>query len=89
MTPSRRRRTAVPFSPNDAKLIGDAIAAGETLACPRCSEDLTVAEPIDRGDGTSMRAVCCESCGRNAMLSDAFGLGSELGPSQEEVSRTS
>ena len=71
MTPPRRRHTAVPFSPDDAKLISDAIAGGETPTCPRCSGDLTLEETVDRGDGTSMRAVRCEPCGRNTMLTGA------------------
>ncbi len=75
MAPPRRRHTSVPFSPDDAKLIGDAVAAGETPACPRCSGDLTMEEPTDRGDGISMRAVYCESCDRNAMVTGAVGLG--------------
>ena len=63
-----QRTTPVPFSSDEARQIGDKIAAGGTPACPRCDGDLALDEPLDRGDGTIIRAVRCEACGRTAIL---------------------
>ena len=63
-----QRRTPVPFSSEEARKIGDEIAAGNTTPCPRCEGHLALEEPLDRGDGTFIRAVNCEACGRTAIL---------------------
>ncbi len=63
-----QRTTPVPFSSDEARKIGDEIAAGGTPACPRCEGHLALEEPLDRGDGTFVRAVRCEACSRTAIL---------------------
>ena len=63
-----QRTTPVPFSSEEARQIGDEIVAGDTPECPRCKSHLALDEPLDRGDGTFIRAVRCEACGRTAIL---------------------
>ncbi len=63
-----QRTTPVPFSSEEARKIGDEIAAGGTTPCPRCDGHLDLEEPLDRGDGTLIRAVYCEACGRTTIL---------------------
>ena len=63
-----QRMTPVPFSSDEARKIGDEIAAGATAACPRCQRHLALEEAVDRGDGTFIRAARCEACGRAAIL---------------------
>ena len=62
------RITPIPFSSDEARQISDAIAAGGTPVCPRCNGHLALDEPLDRGDGTLIRALHCEACGQTAIL---------------------
>ena len=68
MSEFNQRRTPVPFSSEEARKIGDEITAGNTTPCPQCEGRLALEEPLDRGDGTLIRAVRCESCGRTAIV---------------------
>lgn len=68
MPKSNQRMTPIPFASDEARQIGNDIAAGRAPACPGCKGHLALEEPLERGDGRLIRAVRCETCGRTAIL---------------------
>jgi ribosomal protein S27E len=66
-----KREQWKPFSKDEAEKIREALTAPfESLSCPACGNDLTLAPPPDGQSSTAFWEIRCKHCGRGQILQD-------------------